>query len=72
MDHVLVRSITPPRLQRIFDYPKGEPISFLSIPEPVYFVAIVGNGELPVLPSGIFVPEVPEYWHQHHGLAGWY
>ncbi|WP_447962848.1 glycoside hydrolase family 99-like domain-containing protein [Nitrospira sp. Ecomares 2.1] len=56
---------TPPANFRLS---QGRAHKFLSIPEPVYFVAIVGNGELPVLPSGIFVPEVPEYWHQHLAL----
>ncbi len=56
---------TPPANFRLS---QGRAHKFLSIPEPVYFVAIVGNGELPVLPSGIFVPEVPEYWHQHMAL----
>lgn len=56
---------TPPANFRLS---QGRAHKFLSIPEPVYFVAIVGNGELPVLPSGIFVPEVPEYWQQHMAL----
>lgn len=54
--------------QANFRLSQGRAHKFLSIPEPIYFVAIVGNGELPVLPSGIFVPEVPEYWHQHLAL----
>ena len=61
----LHNSSTPPANFRLS---QGRAHKFLSIPEPVYFVAIVGNGELPVLPSGIFVPEVPEYWHQHVAL----
>ena len=56
---------TPPANFRLS---QGRAHKSLSIPEPVYFVAIVGNGELPVLPSGIFVPEVPEHWHQHLAL----
>lgn len=56
---------TPPANFRLS---QGRAHKFLSIPEPVYFVAIVGNGELPLLPSGIFIPEVPEYWHQHMAL----
>ncbi|MEO6202822.1 MAG: glycoside hydrolase family 99-like domain-containing protein [Nitrospirales bacterium] len=56
---------TPPANFRLS---QGRAHKSLSIPEPVYFVAIVGNGELPVLPSGVFVPEVPEYWQQHMAL----
>ncbi|MFZ1747398.1 MAG: glycoside hydrolase family 99-like domain-containing protein [Nitrospirales bacterium] len=56
---------TPPANFRLS---QGRAHKFLSIPEPVYFVAVVGNRKLPVLPSGIFVPEVPEYWHQHMAL----
>ncbi|HNP31107.1 MAG TPA: glycoside hydrolase family 99-like domain-containing protein [Nitrospirales bacterium] len=56
---------TPPANFRLS---QGRAHKFLSIPEPVYFVAIAANRELPVLPTGIFVPEVPEYWHQHTAL----
>ena len=56
---------TPPANFRLS---KGRAHKFLSIPEPVYFLAVAGNGELPVLPTGIFVPEVPEYWHQYRAL----
>ena len=61
----LHNSFTPPANFRLS---QGRAHKFLSIPEPVYFLAIVGNGELPVLPSGIFVPEVPDYWNQHMAL----
>ena len=56
---------TPPANFRLS---QGRAHKSLSIPEPVYFLALAANRELKALPAGIFVPEVPEYWHQHMAL----
>jgi len=47
-----------------FRLSKGRAHKSLGIPEPVYFLAVATNSELKALPTGIFVPEVPEFWHQ--------
>ena len=46
-----------------FRLSKGRAHKSLGIPEPVYFLAVAANIEQKGLPTGIFVPEIPEFWH---------
>ena len=40
---------------------QGRAHKSISVPEPIFFLAVASNGKLKDLPSGVFVPEIPEY-----------
>ena len=40
---------------------KGRTHKSISVPEPIFILAVASNGKLKDLPSGVFVPEIPEY-----------